>query len=256
MRGIVVTGASNGLGAALAVDYAAPDVLLGLVGRDRGRLELTASACQAKGAQTEILAHDVAQAHPLSSWLLALDDRAPLDLLIANAGISAGPLPGQWQEGLAQLTQQIDTNLIGALNSIEPVLPRLIGRRRGTIAIVSSIAALRGLPYSPGYSASKAGLRAYGEAMRALLEPAGVKVCVICPGFFDTEMTSDWKGPKPFNIPLTKAALRIRRGIDLGRRRITFPLPLVIGLRLVDLMPAWAGDLILRAFRFHIGSRS
>jgi len=255
MQGIVVTGASNGLGAALAAAYAAPGILLGLVGRDRARLEAVADACRAKGAQAEILVQDVAEAEPLAAWLLALEDRAPLALVIANAGISAGPQPGRYQEGLPQLNRQIATNLTGAINSIEPVLPRMIARRRGTVAIVSSIAALRGLPYSPGYSASKAGLRAYGEAMRALLAPVGVKVCVICPGFFDTAMTGDWRGPKPFNLPLEKAASRIRRGIDRGARRVTFPLLLVIGLRLVDLMPPVLGDAILRLFRFHIGAR-
>src|SRR6218665_3282612 len=131
MQGIVVTGASNGLGAALAAAYAAPGILLGLVGRDPVRLEQTAAACRAKGAQTEILAHDVAEAEPLGAWLLALDERAPLALVIANAGISAGPQPGQHQEGLPQLGRQIATNLVGALNTSEPVLPGLIPRRRG-----------------------------------------------------------------------------------------------------------------------------
>jgi short-subunit dehydrogenase len=256
MHAIVITGASSGLGAALAVSYAAPGRLLALLGRDRDRLEEIAQRCRAAGAETEVLACDVSEAEPLSSWLLALDRRAPVALVIANAGTSAGPPPGIAHEGLDSVTRQVRTNLLGAANAIEPLLPLLVARGRGTIVVIAAVAALRGLPYAPGYSASKAGLRAYGEALRSLLEPRGIKVSVACPGFFSSPMTARWRGPTPFLWSLDKAARRIRRGIDRGDRRIVFPFWLALGTRLADLLPAWLGDRIMRDFRFHISERA
>jgi len=121
-----------------------------------------------------------------------------------------------------------------------------------SIAFVASLAAYRGLPYAPGYSASKAGLRAYGEALRAQLEPHGIGVTVVCPGFFASPMTARWNGPTPLLVSTERAARRIKRGIDRGRRRVSFPWPLVLGMRLADALPAVLGDRILRGFRFRI----
>jgi NAD(P)-dependent dehydrogenase (short-subunit alcohol dehydrogenase family) len=131
----------------------------------------------------------------------------------------------------------------------------LIARRSGRIAVVSSVAGYRGLPYSPGYSASKAGVRAYGEALRTLLAPAGVSVTVVCPGFFSSPMTDRFKGPTPFLFSLERAAAVVKRGIDRRSARVGFPWPLILGLRLADLIPAAIGDPIMRGYNFHIVSR-
>lgn len=255
MRGIIITGASSGLGAALALGYAASGVRLGLVGRSTERLEETAAACRTRGAEVEALVQDVAEADALGTWLLAFDKATPIDLVIANAGISASTAPGTRHEGLEMTTRQVRINLLGVLNTVEPLLPAMLARGRGGIAVISSVAGLRGLPYSPGYSASKAGVRAYGEALRALVAPGGVKVTVVCPGFFDTPMTDRWQGPKPFFVSLDSAAARIRRGIDRGARRVTFPWLLALGMRFADLMPPLFGDMILRDFHFHIDGK-
>ena len=151
-------------------------------------------------------------------------------------------------------TRQIAVNLLGVVHTVGPLLPGFCGRRRGQIALIASVAGLRGLPYSPGYCASKAGVRAYGEALRPLLEPQGIGVSVVCPGFFTSRMTDRWDGPTPFLVSGERAARRIKRGIDRARRRIEFPLPLVLGMRFCDLMPAVIGDAILRRFRFRIRS--
>src|SRR5689334_7392905 len=188
VQSVAITGASSGLGASLAKAFARPGVTLGLIGRDATRLAATADACTTAGAVVRVGALDVSDAPALGAWLLAHDAAAPLDLLIANAGISAGPPPGATSEGLALATRQVTTNLLGAMNTIEPLIPAFVARRRGRIAIVSSLAGYRGLAYSPGYSASKAGNRAYGEGLRALLAPHGVGVSVICPGFFESPM--------------------------------------------------------------------
>src|SRR5215475_5546242 len=110
MTSIVITGASSGLGGQLARLYAAPGVSLGLLGRNEARLQQCADACVQAGADVSIKALDVRDAEPLAAWLLGLDDQAPIDLLIANAGTSAGPAPGAAYEGQHLAACQIGTN--------------------------------------------------------------------------------------------------------------------------------------------------
>jgi short-subunit dehydrogenase len=251
-RSVVVTGASSGLGAALARAYSAPGTALGLVGRDKNRLAATARECEAGGAVVDAATIDVADTDAVAAWLLAFDATHPVELLIANAGTSASSAPGSAGEGVETAARQIRVNLLGAVNTIEPLLPALAGRGRGRIAVIASVAAYRGLPYSPGYCASKAGLRAYAEALRPRLQPKGVGVTVVCPGFFTSRMTDRWEGPTPFLLDGAAAARRVKRAIDRGSSRASFPWPLVFGMRFCDLAPAWLGDAILRRFVFHI----
>ena len=251
-RVVLITGASSGLGAALAFAYAGPGVALGLVGRNEERLAATAAACRAAAAMVDSAAIDVADGPALGAWLVAFDRSYPVELLIANAGISAGPDPDSPGEPLAVTEPQIATNLLGAVNTIAPLVQAMCERGRGRIAVIASVAAFRGLPYSPGYCASKAGLRAYGEALRPRLAPHGVGVTVVCPGFFASPMTDRWEGPTPFLVRGDRATRRIKRGIDRGARRVSFPWPLVFGMRFCDVAPAAIGDAILRRFRFHI----
>jgi short-subunit dehydrogenase len=253
-RVVVITGASSGLGAALALSYAGPQVVLGLVARNRERLEATASACCAAGAVVESGAVDVTDGEALAAWLERFDRTYKVELLVANAGTSAGPDPDSVGEPAAVTRQQIEVNLLGAVNAIAPLAPAMCARGRGRIAAIASVAAFRGLPYSPGYCASKAGLRAYAEALRPRLAPHGVGVTVVCPGFFTSPMTERWEGPTPFLASGEHAARRVKQGIDNGRARVDFPLPLVLGMRFCDLAPAAVGDRILRGFRFRIRS--
>ncbi len=253
-RVVVITGASSGLGAGLATSYAGSAVTLGLLGRDRQRLGATARACEARGARVSVAAIDVVDAAAMGCWLREFDREHPVDLLIANAGTSAGPAPNSPSEGVEIAANQVRVNLVGAINTIEPLLPSFCSRGRGHVAVVSSIAAYRGLPDSPGYCASKAGLRAYAEALRARLAPRGVGVTLVCPGFFDSPMTDRWNGATPFLATGAAAARKIKRGIDRGRRRVAFPWPLVFGLQFCDIAPAIVGDSILRRFRFSIRS--
>ncbi|WP_404711420.1 SDR family NAD(P)-dependent oxidoreductase [Sphingomonas sp. MMS24-J13] len=252
VRTILITGASSGLGAGLARNYAAPGIRLVLTGRNEDRLEAVVHDCRVKGAEVVTGLFDVGVAEPLGSWLIAQDDAAPFDLLIAAAGVSAGAGVDGQPEGTALAAMQVRTNLLGTIHTIEPLLPRMIARGRGQVAVVSSIAGLKGLPYSVGYSASKAGIRAYGEALRGLLQPKNIAVSVIVPGFFDTPMTDRWKGPTPFMVGLDKMVAVIRRGLDRRRPRITFPHLLALGNRAADLLPATIGDRIMRGFHFHI----
>jgi len=249
---ILITGASSGLGAGLAKAYAAPGIHLVLTARDAARLEVTVAACRDKGASVATGLFDVREPEPFGAWLLAQDEAAPLDLVIAAAGVSAGTGEDDMPEGVDLAAMQIRANLLGTIHTIEPLLPRMIARGRGQVAVVASTAALRGLAYSPAYSASKAGVRAYGEGLRALLRPKGVDVSVIVPGFFDTPMTDRWKGPTPFMMSLDKMVAAIRKGLDARCSRIVVPRLLALGQQAADLMPAAIGDRIVRRFRFHI----
>lgn len=249
---ILITGASSGLGAGLAKSYAAPGVHLVLTARDAARLEATAAACRAMGATVATGLFDVRDPEPLGSWLLEQDKATPLDLIIAAAGVSAGTGPNDMPEGVELAAMQVRANLLGTIHTVEPLLPRMIARSSGHLALIASTAALRGLPYSPGYSASKAGVRTYGEALRALLQPKGVAVSVVVPGFFDTPMTDRWKGPTPFMLSLDKMVAAIRKGLDARRSRIVVPRLLALGTQAADLLPAALGDRIMRGFRFHI----
>jgi len=251
-RVVVITGASSGLGAALALLYAGPGVAMGLVGRNPERLAASAAACRAAGATVDSAAIDVADGAALAAWLESFDHAYPVELLIANAGTSAGPDPDTPGEPLAVTERQLGTNLLGAVHTIAPLVPRLCARGHGRIVAIASVAAFRGLPYSPGYCASKAGLRAYAEALRPQLVAYGVGVTVVCPGFFSSPMTDHWEGSRPFLVSGERAARRVKRGIDRGARRIHFPWPLVLGMRFCDLAPAVIGDAILRRMHFHI----
>lgn len=253
-RVAVITGASSGLGAALAAAYAGPQTALGLVGRNHDRLDKTATACRAAGAMVETVAMDVADGPALAAWLAEFDRAHPVELVVANAGISAGPAPDQPGEPAEATLRQLSTNLLGAVHTIAPLVPPMCARGRGQIVVIASVAAYRGLAYSPGYCASKAGVRAYGEGLRAHLAPHGVGVTVVCPGFFGSPMTERWHGPMPFLLSGDRAARRVKRGIDGGRRRVSFPWPLVVAMRFCDLAPAVIGDEIVRRFRFHIRS--
>lgn len=252
IRSILITGASSGLGAGLAENYAAPGVHLVLTGRDAARLEKTASLCREKGATATMGLFDVREAEPYGQWLLEQDAASPFDLVIAAAGVSAGTGADGMPEGVGLAAMQVRANLLGTIHTVEPLLPRMIARGGGHVAVIASTAALRGLPYSPGYSASKAGVRAYGEALRALLHPKGVTVTVVVPGFFDTPMTDRWKGPTPFMLSLDKMVAAIRKGLDARRSRIVVPRLLALGTQAADLLPAAIGDRIMRGFRFHI----
>jgi short-subunit dehydrogenase len=251
-RVVAITGASSGLGAAMAASYAAPGIVLGLVARNRERLARTEAACRAAGARVESAAIDVVDTVAMAGWLEAFDRAHQVELLIANAGISAGPDPDSPGEPAATTLRQIEVNLVGAVNTIAPLVPSLCARGRGRVVAIASVAAFRGLPYSPGYCASKAGLRAYAEALRPRLARHGVGVTVVSPGFFASPMTDRWDGPTPFLATGERAARRIKRGIDRGASRIDFPWPLVLGMRFCDLAPAPIGDAILRGFRFRI----
>jgi len=223
-RAILITGASSGLGAALARVYAAPGVTLFLGGRESGRLEAVAASCRAAGARVLPTVCDVTAAAELAAWIATCDRVAPLDLVIANAGISAGT--GGGGEGAAQTRALFAINGDGVVNTVLPALERMRPRRHGQIAIMSSLAGFRGLGGAPAYCAAKAAVRVWGEGLRGALAGDGLTVSVICPGFVATPMTDLNRFPMPWRWSAERAAAHIRRELARGRGRIAFPAPL------------------------------
>lgn len=228
---IVITGASSGIGAALAEAYAAPSVKLCLFGRNEVRLQEVARTCAARGALVVTHLCDVREKEAIREHLLAFDALHPVDLVIANAGISAGL--GNSTESEAQVREVFAINVDGVFNTVLPLLPLMQQRKRGSIALMASLAGLRGLPSCPAYSASKNAVRAFGEGLRGAYKEYGLNVCVICPGYIRTPMTDTNDFPMPFIMTAQKAAQKIQRGLALSRSRIAFPLALYLPLWLL-----------------------
>lgn len=223
----VISGASSGIGRALAIKLAGSDVVLGLVGRDAARLAHTAEACTSRGASVHALVADVRRRDELRASLLQFDADHPVDCVIANAGVSVGTSPTGEIETEDETFALLETNLTGALATALPLIPRMRARRRGRVVLISSIAALAPLPDAAAYSASKAALLAYGLAKRERLRAEGIKVNVVCPGFVTTPMAGHYLGWRPLEISPEDAARRIVRGLQLDRAVIAFPWPLV-----------------------------
>ncbi|CCG42893.1 SDR family NAD(P)-dependent oxidoreductase [Magnetospirillum molischianum] len=251
-QAILITGASGGIGGALAKAYAREGVSLALTGRDTGRLAEVAEACAAKGARVRTEIADITDSEAMRALILDFDAWAPLDLVIANAGISSGERPDGRNESLEDAQRTIAVNLGGTLNTVDPAVSCLRRRGRGQIALLGSLAAWRGLPFCPAYSASKAAVETYGEALRAKLRPEGIAVCTISPGYVRSAMSARVVGHKPLQIDADQAAAIIRAGLAQGRSRIAFPFSLAFGTRLLAHLPPWAADLVLPLFAFSV----
>ncbi|MFX1671557.1 SDR family NAD(P)-dependent oxidoreductase [Paraburkholderia sp. A2WS-5] len=244
-RHIVITGASAGIGRSLALAYAGPGVVLGLVGRDQARLDECAAACREQGASVNLGLLDVRDAAAVKTWFDEFDSLHPIDLLIANAGVASTLASASDWEGLERTARVVDTNFYGAMHAVLPVIEQMRKRRRGRVAMVASIAALRGMAISPAYCASKAAVKAYADSVRPILRRDGVGMTVILPGFVKTAMSDAFPGDKLFMWSADQAAAHIRRKIDAGRAEIAFPGLLAFGMRLLTLLPPAVADAIL-----------
>ena len=236
---VFITGASSGLGEALAAHYAGRGARLGLVARREDALKALAGRL---GVPSAIYAADVGEGTEMAR---IADDYcarhgAP-DIVIANAGVSSGTLGGD-PEDLAVLERILRTNVLGLASTLAPFAAPMRARGSGTLAGIASVAGIRGLPGSGAYCASKSAAITWLESLRLELAGSGVRVATVCPGYVRTPMTSVNRFPMPFIIDPDDAARRIARAIDRGARYAVVPWQMRIVAATLGLLPAWLYD--------------
>ena len=246
-KSILITGASSGIGEALALEYAAPGVHLALSGRDGARLNAVAQRCRDKGAQVDARPHNVTDRAAMRSWIETVDSVHPLDLIIANAGRSGGAAT-RGGENEDQARDILAINFDGMLNTVWPAIDRMRPRGHGQIAITSSMAGLTPLPGAPAYSTSKVAVKAYAEALHGALKKDGITVTAICPGFVESRITAQNTFPMPLLMDGAKAARIIRKGLAKGRVSVFFPWPVAAMTWLISVLPpCWRVWILSRA---------
>ncbi|MVW73308.1 MULTISPECIES: SDR family oxidoreductase [unclassified Bordetella] len=244
---VLITGATGGIGGALAWEYArAGSTTLILQGRNKDRLDELASELGDVGVRVITQALDVRDESALRAWLTEMSETEAPDLVIANAGVNINVGADQQGERWEDMHRLFDVNVKATMATLHACLPAMQARRGGQIALLSSLAAWRGLPETPSYSASKAAVKVYGEAMRDLVAGQGVRINVIMPGYVESQMCFDMPGPKPFLWRADRAARVIRQGLARNRARISFPFPLNLGCFLLAVIHPSVSGWILR----------
>ena len=251
-RSILITGASGGLGSALANEYAGPGQTLALWGRNAQRLETVQNLCRSKGATTVAIRQDMRDELATRAALLALDDAYTPDLVFLNAGVSAGALPGGGLEPLQDAARLMQVNAGSTIAMAAAIVPRMLERRAGHLVFISSLAALYPLPSSPSYCAAKAAISMYARAVRLNLANSGVRISIVYPGYVDTPMSRRLKGPQPQRWSAPKAAAHIHAGLDAGAEDIIFPALLGLGIRVLQFLPKHLAAFFARRFSFTI----
>ncbi len=225
---------------------------LGITGRDAARLDAVAAQLRDKGANVSQGVFDVRDRPALEAFLGGFDAAHPVDLLVANAGVLEGRQADGTLEDGAAARRVIEINLLGAVDTVHGVLPGMTARRRGHIVLVSSLAGISPVADAPAYSASKAALLGYGRALRAALQPAGVRVSVVCPGYVASAMTDSHIGKQPGKISAPEAARLIAAGVAKNKAVIGFPQALFRLAMITPFVPERVNRAATRDLRFYV----
>lgn len=234
----VITGASSGIGKAMARELAGQGCAVGLVARRLDLLAELTGEIESKGGKAAFAAADVAGREATLAAIHSLANRlGPIDLLIANAGVGAPTLLDPIN--IHDVEKMIQVNLLGVIYSIEAVLPTMLQRHQGHLAAVSSMAAYKGLPGESAYCASKAAVNSYMEGLRIQLRGRGVDVTTICPGFVATPMTEVNEFKMPFLVQADDAARRMVRALAKRAKVFNFPWQMMWLMRVTSWLPDW-----------------
>ncbi|MGI9107138.1 MAG: SDR family NAD(P)-dependent oxidoreductase [Pyrinomonadaceae bacterium] len=235
-KAILITGASSGIGEALAVEFGRRGAAVGLLARRAELLREVAGKVEAAGGRAFAVAVDVREAKEVQAATTNVREHfGRIDALIANAGFGEITLARDFE--IEVVTQILSVNLLGAMNCVAAVLPEMVARGSGQIVGISSLAAYRGLPGSGAYCASKAALSTFLESLRVELRASGVYVTTIHPGFVDTPMTQGRNQQMPYLLKADRAAQLMVRAIEARRRTYNFPWQLAAWARLGQLLP-------------------
>lgn len=248
---VLITGASSGLGAALARVYAGDGIVLFLGGRNADRLKAVADDCRQLGAvavYTKII--DVRDAGAVSLWIKESHEIDALEVVIANAGVSR--LSDSLSSSDIEHAYDIFcVNVLGVVNTIGSALEFMKALGRGHLVVISSMISFMGSPYAPAYSASKVAVRMYAECLSGHLCGTGVHVTAVCPGFIDTPMTVGHKFAMPFIMSADDAAVLIKRKLCLKNKPVVFAFPKIMYLliKLTSLLPVSLLNKLYKLFK-------
>ncbi|HKP72327.1 MAG TPA: SDR family NAD(P)-dependent oxidoreductase, partial [Pyrinomonadaceae bacterium] len=221
-RVVLITGASSGIGEALAVEFGRRGASVGLLARREEVLREVARKVEAAGGRAFVVAADVRDADETRAAVAKVSQQfGRVDVLVANAGV--GEITKARDFDIEAVTRVLSVNVLGAMNSVAAVLPEMLARGSGQIVGISSLAAYRGFPGSGAYCASKAALSTFFESLRVELRPVGVYVTTIHPGFVDTPMTRGRNQRMPYLVEPEEAARRMVRAVEARRRTYAFP---------------------------------
>jgi short-subunit dehydrogenase len=239
---VFLTGASSGIGGALALEIARRGATVGLLARREELLRQLAQKCEENGVRAKWFAVDITDAKSVAEAAENLrNEFGKIDILIANAGIGGNNKETRDLNPEA-VAKVINTNLIGAVNSVSAVLPQMLEQKSGQLVAVSSLAAFRGLPKSAAYCASKAGMTAFFESVRLDVQRRGVDVTIIHPGFIKTPLTSGRENEMPFLMELEAAIPHFVAAIEKRKKFAAFPWQLATIVRAGKFFPTWLYD--------------
>jgi short-subunit dehydrogenase len=243
----VVTGASSGIGWALARALAAEGCKVGLVARRREPLADLAAEIEKSGGAAAFATGDVAErGQAIAAIHDVADHLGPIDLLIANAGVGAPTTIEPFN--VADVEKMFRVNVLGMVYSLEAVLPQMLERRRGHLAAVSSIAAYKGLPGESAYTSSKAAVNVFMDGLRIQLRSKGIAVTTICPGFVKTPMTEVNEFKMPWLLTADEAARRIVRALKRKRKVYNFPWQMSLFMKFARWAPDWLVDRMMHTY--------
>jgi short-subunit dehydrogenase len=236
---VLITGASSGIGHALAHEFAARGATLGLIARRRSLLDELAKSLPGKHF---VYAADVNDAAAMRDAGARFDaDCGGADIVIANAGISVGVLT-EYFEDLAVFKDVLQTNVLAMAHTFHPFIAPMRARARGQLVGIASVAGIRGLPGSEAYCASKAAVISYCESLRVDLKKSGIQVTTICPGFVRTPLTAKNKYGMPFVMDPPQFAKLCANAILSRTSYRVVPWQMGVVTKILRLLPNWAFD--------------